>query len=89
MLPAAAEAGVPASQWYAHLNGDSWDYLLIGPETTDEQDAAVDAVLQAQGQPTGPPAGIEIRKFLAWHTDTFAAGQMTAAELLARVRGGQ
>ncbi len=84
---AATQAGVPASQWYAHMNGDAWDYLVIGPETTDEQDAAVDAALQAQGRPTGPAGGIEFRKYVAWHTDTFVGGPMTAAELLALVRG--
>lgn len=84
---AAAQAGVPASQWYAHMNGDSWDYMVIAPETTDEQDAAVDAALQAAGRPTGPAGGIEFRKYMAWHTDTSAAGPMTAAELLARVSG--
>lgn len=84
---AATQAGVPASQWYAHLNGDAWDYLVIGPETTDEQDAAVDAALQAQGRPTGAAGGIEFRKYMSWHTDTFVAGPMTAAELLGLVRG--
>jgi hypothetical protein len=84
---AAAQAGVAASQWYAHMNGDQWDYLMIAPETTDEQDAAVDAALQAQGQPTGPAGSIEFRKYMAWHTDTFVVGPMTAAELLAAIRG--
>ncbi|HKY59726.1 MAG TPA: hypothetical protein VJP59_01835 [Gemmatimonadota bacterium] len=84
---AAAQAGVPASQWYAHINGDAWDYLVIAPETTDEQDAAVEAALQAQGRPTGPAGGIEFRRFMAWHTDTFVAGPMTAAELLTMVGG--
>jgi hypothetical protein len=27
----AKEAGVPASQLYAHTDGDSWDYLNVGP----------------------------------------------------------
>ena len=86
---AAAQAGVPASQWYVHQNGDHWDFLVIAPETTDEQDDAVDAALQAQGRPTGPAAALEFRRYVAWHTDTFAAGPMTAAELLAGARGGQ
>lgn len=84
---AAAQAGVPASRWFAHMNGDAWDYLMIAPETTDEQDAAVDAALQAQGLPTGPAGGIEFRKYMAWHTDTYVTGPTTAAELLATVRG--
>jgi len=28
------EAGVPATELYAHNDGDSWDYLLIWPITT-------------------------------------------------------
>jgi hypothetical protein len=84
---AATQAGVSASQWYAHMNGDAWDYLVIAPETTDEQDAAVDAALQAQGRATGPAGGIEFRRYMAWHTDTFVAGPRTAAELLAAVGG--
>ena len=31
---AAKEAGVPATQVYAHRDGAAWDYLAIGPETT-------------------------------------------------------
>jgi hypothetical protein len=60
---------------------------MIAPETTDEQDAAVDAALQAQGRPTGPAGGVEFRKYMAWHTDTFVVGPTTAAEILAAVRG--
>src|SRR5262245_29537548 len=26
---AATEAGIAATQWYAHLDGDSWDYVSI------------------------------------------------------------
>lgn len=84
---AAADAGVPAGQWYAHQNGDSWDYLQISTDLTDEQDAAVDAAAQARGLKTGPQAGIELRNYIASHTDTFVAGPMTAAELLAGAQG--
>lgn len=84
---AAAEAGLPAPTWYAHMNGDSWDFLVIAPETTDEQDQAADAVAEARGLATGPRAGIEIRQYLAWHTDTYAVGPMSVEELLAGVRG--
>jgi hypothetical protein len=27
-------------------------------------------------------AGVELRQYVAWHTDTFAGGPMTASELL-------
>lgn len=84
---AAEEAGVPAPTWYAHMNGDSWDFLMIAPETTDEQDQAVDAAAEARGLATGARAAMEIRQYLAWHTDTYAAGPMSLAELLEAVRG--
>src|ERR1700747_3430292 len=29
------EAGVPATQWYMHTNGDSWDFVAIGPALSD------------------------------------------------------
>ena len=85
---ASADAGVPAGQWYVHLNGDSWDFLFIGPELTDEQSAAVDAAAAARGLKTGPAASIELREHMAWHTDTYVAGPMTAAELLAGAQEG-
>jgi len=84
---AGHDAGVPASQWYAHMNGDSWDYLQISSDLSDEQNEAVDVAARAKGLKTGPPAGIEFRQYIAWHTDTSAAGPMTAAELLSGARG--
>ena len=81
------EAGVPAGQWYVHHNGDSWDFLQISSDLTDEQAEAVDAADRARGLTTGGAAGIELRQYIAWHTDTFAGGPMTAAELLADAQG--
>lgn len=83
------EVGLPIGQWYVHVNGDSWDYLQIAPdiETTEEQDAAVEAAARARGMTTGPAVGIELRQHVASHTDTFVAGPLTAAEILAAVRG--
>lgn len=84
---ASRDAGVPVGQWYVHQDGDSWDFLGIALDLTDEQDAAVDAAAQARGLKTGPPAGIELRRYVASHTDTYAAGPMTASELLAAAQG--
>jgi hypothetical protein len=80
---AAQDAGVPAPQWYVHHNGDSWDFLSIAPDLTDEQADAVDAASRARGLRTGGQGAIEFRTYVAWHTDTYAGGPMTAAELLA------
>jgi hypothetical protein len=79
----AKEAGVPVPQLYAHIDGDAWDFLLIAPVTTAEQDQKLDAIAARRGLKTGFPAVIEFRQFLTWHTDTLAAGPTTAAELVA------
>ena len=78
----AREAGVPAVQIYAHLDGDSWDYLGIAPVTTPDQDAKLDEVAAAKGLKTGVAAAIQFRDLLSWHTDTLAAGPVAAKELL-------
>jgi hypothetical protein len=80
---AAKEAGIPAAPLYAHVDGDSWDYLMIWPVTTPEQDRKLDDVAARRGLKTGFAASLEFRQLLASHSDTFAAGPMTAAELVA------
>lgn len=79
----AREAGVAVPQVYAHVDGDAWDFMLIAPVTTPEQDEKLDAIAARRGLKTGFPAVIEFRQFLAWHSDTLAAGPTTAAELAA------
>jgi hypothetical protein len=80
---AAHAAGVPTGQFYAHTDGDSWDFLAIDPVTTPAQDAASDAAAKKMGLPTGPAASLEFRKYIAMHTDTFAVGPTTPAQYLA------
>ena len=82
---AAAAAGVPASRLYVHQNGDAWDYLLIAPELTEAQDDAVEAAAKQLGIPTGPGVGIDLRKHVAWHTDTLVAGPTSVADYLKRI----
>ena len=79
----SAAAGVAPGQVYAHTDGDSWDYLVIFPQTTPAQDDAIDAAAKKMGLPYGPAVGIELRKHIAVHTDTLTRGPMTAAEVLA------
>jgi membrane-bound lytic murein transglycosylase B len=79
----AKEAGIGATQWYAHLDGDSWDYVTISPATTDEQDRRVDAIARQRGRPGGFAGGIQFRQFINSHTDTYARGPTTAADLVA------
>lgn len=80
---AAAAAGVPVGQLYAHTDGDSWDYLAIDPVTTPAQDAAVDAAAKKMGMPVGVASNLEFRKYIAMHSDTFAIGPVTPAQYLA------
>ncbi len=79
----AKEAGVPASQVYAHTSGDSWDYMQVAPDLSNEQQAKVDEITKKHGGKTGFPAGLEFRTFVAWHTDTDVIGPVTAADLVA------
>ena len=81
----AKEAGVPAGQWYAHRDGDAWDYIGIRPDTTPEQDTKVDEVAKKRGMKTGMAAGLLLRQYISRHTDTFALGPVSAAELVKQV----
>src|SRR5687767_4431256 len=80
----ARAAGVPATQLFAHLDGDRWDYLVIWPITTPEQDRKLDEQAAAKGLKTGFPAALEFRALLASHTDTYVAGPTTAAAQIGR-----
>ena len=79
----AAAAGIAPGQVYAHTDGDSWDYMVIFPQTTPAQDDAIDAAAKKMGLPYGPMVGIDLRKHIAQHTDTFVRGPMSAADMLA------
>jgi hypothetical protein len=78
----AREAGLAATQWYAHENGDSWDYISIGPLPTEQQDQKADALAKQRGLTTGFAASLEVRQFFSVHTDTYARGPTTAADLV-------
>ena len=79
----AREAGVAVPQVYAHLDGDSWDYLLVSPVTTPEQDKKLDEIAKGRGLKIGVPAALEFRALVASHTDTLAAGPLQARDLVA------
>jgi len=84
-VAAAAGVGVAPLQLYAHTDGDSWDYMGIGPVTTEAQDNAMDAAARRMGLQTGPRAGLELRKHIQSHTDTYTVGPMTATQMLQRL----
>lgn len=77
----AVAAGVSKSQLYVHTDGDSWDYVVISPQTTEAQDDAVDAVARKMGM-NPRRGGFELRKFISSHTDTMARGPTTARDFL-------
>jgi len=81
----AQAAGQQRSQLYVHTDGDSWDYLMVAPQTTKAQDDAFDAAATKMGLPAGPRAGIELRKHIMSHTDTYVRGPLSAAEILAAI----
>jgi hypothetical protein len=78
----AAAAGIPPAQLYVHTDGDAWDFMIVQPAPTEAQDAAFDAAAKKLGVPTGPRAGLEFRKHIQSHTDTFVRGPTTAAGYL-------
>jgi hypothetical protein len=81
------EAGLPPRQLYVHQDGASWDYMLIQPaHTTDEQDKQLDAAYKKLGIPQGANFHLEIRRFITEHTDTFVEGPTTAADWLQKVK---
>lgn len=76
----ARQLGVPDTQWYRHLDGDSWDYVAIAPDTR-AMDDKLDAAAKQKGLTSGVKAGLELRQWMAVHTDTYAAGPMTAEQM--------
>jgi hypothetical protein len=80
------EAGLAATQWYVHTDGDSWDYVLIAPQTTAEQEKKVDELAAKAGLKTGYAASLELRQYMAVHTDTMATGPMSAADIVAMAK---
>jgi hypothetical protein len=76
------EAGIRPTQWYVHTDGDSWDFVSIAPQLSDAESAKVDELSKKKGLKTGFPAALEFRQFVSSHTDTFARGPTTAADLV-------
>jgi hypothetical protein len=77
----SAAAGIAKGQLYAHTDGDSWDYVVVYPVNTEAQDAAFDAVATKAGR-NPARAGLDLRKYITSHTDTFTRGPMSASDYL-------
>lgn len=78
----AKVAGIATSKLYVHQDGASWDFVWIQPDTTKAQNDAMDAAAKKMNITSGPMVAIELRQHIAEHTDTFAAGPVTAADWL-------
>lgn len=81
----SAAAGVGPARLYVHQDGSGWDYLMISPVTTPAQDEAMEAAAKRMGLGAGPGVGIELRKHIADHSDTFVSGPMSVADYLAAI----
>ena len=79
------EAGVQPTQWYAHLDGDSWDYVAIAPNQDQATSDKVDGLARKHGLKVGMACGLELRTMMASHTDTISAGPYSASELITRL----
>ena len=76
------EAGVQPTQWFAHLDGDSCDYVAISPNPDEATSDKVDGIARKHGLKVGMASGLELRTLMASHTDTISAGPYSASELI-------
>ena len=74
-------AGLPPRQLFVHSDGADWDFMLLQPaHYTAAENARLDAAWDKLGLPSGAAFFLEIRKFIAVHTDTAVTGP-TSAEI--------
>ncbi len=77
------KAGLPPRDLYVHSNGAGWDFMTIQPaQTPEDKREALDKAWDEMGMPSGINYFIEVRKFIADHSDTFATGPITAESYL-------
>lgn len=81
------EAGLSIGQWYVHTDGDSWDFVSIVAQRTPAEDKKVEDLLKKKGLKTGFASALEFRQFVSSHTDTFALGPQSAADLVKAATG--
>ncbi len=85
------EAGAPATQWYIHHDGAGWDFISIRmsgtPSEQEAMDKKVEDLRKKKGLPTGMAASFRFRQYISSHSDTYAGGPYTAAELVKMAEG--
>ena len=79
------EAGLAGEQLYVHVDGDSWDFVTVGPLRAEAERKKIDEVAKKKKVKTGGAAALEFRQFIASHTDTTAIGPTSAADVLKMV----
>lgn len=81
------KAGVPPRQLFVHADGADWDFLFLQPdELPPEQQAAMDKAWDESGLPSGADFFVDIRTYIADHSDTVTKGPTTAAAYLATMK---
>jgi hypothetical protein len=85
-----AAAGLPPVQIFFHENGAEFDVILFKPVAaapTPEQEAKMAAKRKELGIPSGPAYFVDIREFIASHTDSKTIGPVSAGQWIKRLDG--
>ncbi len=84
-----AAGGLPPVQLFFHENGTEFDVILFKPvskvQPTPEQEAKMAAKRKELGIPSGPAYFIDIREFIATHSDSKTVGPVSAGQWLKRL----
>ena len=84
-----AAAGLPPTQLFFHENGADFDVILFKPVSdvplTPDQEAKMAAKRKELGIPSGPAYFVDIREFVAGHTDSQTVGPVSAGQWLRRL----
>lgn len=86
-----AAGGLPPTQLFFHENGAEFDVILFKPvspvKPTPEQEAKMAAKRKELGIPSGPAYFVDIREFVASHTDSKTVGPVSAGQWLKKLDG--
>lgn len=84
-----AAGGLPPVQLFFHDNGADFDLILFKPvapeKLSSEQEAKMAAKRKELGIPSGPAYFVDIREFIAEHTDSKTVGPVSARMWIERL----